>query len=204
MEKNYLIRYLLVEKNMKEKIRKIIPVAGIIVFIVAIAIVATYESKDRRGENTQGVNEYSQNKFGNENGENLTLCKMFKCQYNPNTKNYEFIHLVFGIERYFPNQEQCFDFCLNELKANIKLKNELKGLQDMMNKKEDWTLSLYRDGTTLMRLEYQDLQACQSAGNSYLTDKSIDRFDCGLNCEKSIDLMRGIMCERVCNSGGCR
>lgn len=69
---------------------------------------------------------------------------------------------------------------------------------------QDWMLSLYRSGITLLRLDYNSLEACLSAGNSYMADESADRFDCGLNCDDSIDLSQGVRCEQVCNSAGCR
>lgn len=69
---------------------------------------------------------------------------------------------------------------------------------------QDWMLSLYQSGITLLRLDYDSLEACLSAGNSYKADQSIDRFDCGLNCENSVDLSQAILCKQVCNPGGCR
>ena len=69
---------------------------------------------------------------------------------------------------------------------------------------QDWMLSLYRSGITLLRIDYDSLEACLSAGNSYMADQSADRFDCGLNCEDSIDLSQAVLCEQVCNSAGCR
>ena len=69
---------------------------------------------------------------------------------------------------------------------------------------EDWTLSLYRGGGTFLRTNHPTLDICMSAGGSHIADDSAGRFDCGLNCEDSIDLTRAIMCERVCNTGGCR
>lgn len=72
------------------------------------------------------------------------------------------------------------------------------------NEEESWTLSLYARGGTLFRLEYLSMEKCLSAGDSYIADESAERFDCGLNCEDSIDLTKAIRCERVCNSAGCR
>ena len=72
------------------------------------------------------------------------------------------------------------------------------------NQENIWTLSLYRDGITVLRLRYESVESCMSAGKSYIIDQSASRFDCGLNCEDSIDLTKGIICEKVCNVGGCR
>ncbi len=69
---------------------------------------------------------------------------------------------------------------------------------------EDWTLSLYRDGGTILRTSHTSLEMCLSAGGSYMADKTADGFDCGLNCENSTDLSRFIRCKRVCNTSGCR
>ena len=70
--------------------------------------------------------------------------------------------------------------------------------------KEDWTLSLYRDSGTILRSQKTSLEMCFSAGGSYMEDEAGDRFDCGLNCETTTDLSRSILCEKVCNAGGCR
>ncbi len=66
---------------------------------------------------------------------------------------------------------------------------------------EDWTLSLHRDGETILRISHTSLEMCLSAGGSYVADKSATGFDCGLNCEDSTDLSRFIVCKRVCNTG---
>ncbi len=69
---------------------------------------------------------------------------------------------------------------------------------------EDWTLSLYRGGGTILRTSHTSLEMCLSAGGSYMADKTADGFYCGLNCEKSTDLSRFIGCKRVCNTSRCR
>ena len=73
---------------------------------------------------------------------------------------------------------------------------------------EDWTLSLYRDDETILRVQRTSLEMCLSAGGSYMADKTADGFNCGLNCdfncENWTDLSRFIRCERVCNTSRCR
>ena len=69
---------------------------------------------------------------------------------------------------------------------------------------EEWTLSLYGGGNTIIRLEYPTKEACLSAGNSYNSNESIERFDCGLNCTKVTDLLSSPLCKQVCDIGGCR
>ena len=69
---------------------------------------------------------------------------------------------------------------------------------------EDWTLSLYRRGETILRASRTSLEMCLSAGGSHMADKTADGFYCGLNCENSTDLSRFIRCKRVCNASGCR
>jgi len=75
------------------------------------------------------------------------------------------------------------------------------GRGEMGNSPEDWTLSLYNNGITVLRLDYESKATCLSAGNSY---EKMDRFDCGLNCEDNIDLTQSVVCEEVCNNSGCR
>jgi len=70
--------------------------------------------------------------------------------------------------------------------------------------KDDWMLSIYSEGQTQLRLEYDSLEACMSSGNSFLLTKSVERFDCGLNCQKSNNLKNAVLCEEVCDSNGCR
>ena len=69
---------------------------------------------------------------------------------------------------------------------------------------EDWTLSLHRDGATILRISHTSLEMCLSAGDSYAADKTADGFYCGLNCEKSTDLSRFIRCDMVCDTSRCR
>ena len=71
-------------------------------------------------------------------------------------------------------------------------------------KTENWTLSLYSNGITTLRLNFDSRKLCMSNGINYVEKKSADRFDCGLNCEDSIDLTRGILCEQVCDKNICR
>lgn len=69
-----------------------------------------------------------------------------------------------------------------------------------------WMLSLYRGGSTILRLDYASKQSCLSAGSSYMVDKRADRFDCGYKCsiaDKS-KLDDSPICNQVCNGAGCR
>lgn len=69
-----------------------------------------------------------------------------------------------------------------------------------------WTLSLYREDSTILRIDYSSKQSCLSAGNSYIVDKSANRFDCGYKCsiaDKS-KLDDSPICKQVCNGTGCR
>lgn len=72
--------------------------------------------------------------------------------------------------------------------------------------KKQWQLSLYSEGATLMRLDYDSKESCLSAGNFYFKDGSTQykRFDCGYNCigNKS-DLSAGQLCTTVCDNYGC-
>ncbi len=95
---------------MKEKIKTILLI--LLVAALAIWIFNQIESRNEK--------------------ENLTLCKTFKCQYNPSQKLWEFIHLSLGIEKYFPTQEQCLDYCVTQLKADSYLKKELKELYKLL------------------------------------------------------------------------
>ena len=72
--------------------------------------------------------------------------------------------------------------------------------------RNQWMLSLYRSGTTIMRVDYPNKKACLSAGRSYLADKSAERFDCGYGCSSldKINLQDSPICEEVCNEAGCR
>jgi len=70
--------------------------------------------------------------------------------------------------------------------------------------KGKWTLSIYNEGETKLRLEYQSLELCMTAGNSYLIAETAERFDCGYGCEKSSDLNISILCKKVCDQEGCR
>jgi hypothetical protein len=69
-----------------------------------------------------------------------------------------------------------------------------------------WTLSLYRSDSTVMRIKYDSKDSCLSAGNSYMADKTADRFDCGYKCSGSnlSDLNNSPLCKQVCNGAGCR
>ena len=69
---------------------------------------------------------------------------------------------------------------------------------------EDWTLSLYGGGETIMRLEYPTKESCLSAGNLFSSEESIERFDCGLSCTKATSLLDSPLCKQVCDIGGCR
>ena len=69
---------------------------------------------------------------------------------------------------------------------------------------EGWTLSLHRDGETILRISHASLEMCLSAGGSYVADKTADGFYCGLNCEKMPDISRFIRCDMVCDTSGCR
>jgi len=75
-----------------------------------------------------------------------------------------------------------------------------------LSNREAWMLSGYRDGATVARFPYDTKSECLSAGNIYLTQGSLDRFDCGLNC-KDFDMGNfkdSPICEQVCDSSSCR
>ena len=78
----------------------------------------------------------------------------------------------------------------------------LKGALEKPDK--DWMLSLYHGGATVMRLDYISLESCREAGGVYLRDGTAEKFDCGLNCEDSTDLNQRILCEKVCDTIGCK
>ena len=70
-----------------------------------------------------------------------------------------------------------------------------------------WKLSLYKNGETTARYNYDSKKDCLSAGNSYEIDGGyIDRFDCGYKCSgaSDTDLKNGLICKQICNNGGCR
>lgn len=67
---------------------------------------------------------------------------------------------------------------------------------------KSWKLSLYKDGETIMRLDYKTKEDCLSAGHSY--EKTIDRFDCGYKCSDGDNLKVAPICKQVCNNSGCR
>ncbi len=67
-----------------------------------------------------------------------------------------------------------------------------------------WTLSLYGDGETKMRLSYKSQESCLSAGKAYLYDERYSRFDCGYRCDKDDNLSHAILCKQVCNPAGCK
>ena len=69
---------------------------------------------------------------------------------------------------------------------------------------EHWTLSLHRDGATILRISRSSLEICLSAGGTYVADKTADGFYCGFNCEKSPDLSRFMRCDMVCDTSRCR
>ena len=102
---------------MKEKIKKVYLILGIIILILIGIAITVWILKQI------GVEEKE---------ENLTLCKTFKCQYNPSQNLWEFVHISLGIERYFPTQEQCMDYCINQLEADAYLKKELKNLYEIL------------------------------------------------------------------------
>ena len=74
------------------------------------------------------------------------------------------------------------------------------------NQTKQWMVSLYRSDTTIMRLDYSSKEACLSAGRSYLSDKSAERFDCGYECPSfnKINLQDSPTCKEICNEAGCR
>lgn len=72
-----------------------------------------------------------------------------------------------------------------------------------------WQLSLYGDGVTLMRLDYDSEESCLSAGNSYYRGGSTQykRFDCGYKCKylgDKNDLTNGPVCSKICDNYGCK
>ncbi len=69
---------------------------------------------------------------------------------------------------------------------------------------EDWTLSLHKDGATILRISHTSLEMCLSAGGSYVVEKTADGFYCGLNCEKMPEISRFIRCDMVCDTSRCR
>ncbi|MFH2136276.1 MAG: hypothetical protein ABII19_01405 [Patescibacteria group bacterium] len=80
------------------------------------------------------------------------------------------------------------------------------GIFVLYNNYKPWMLSLYGNGSTIMRLEYSSKDACLSAGQSYITNKSAERFDCGYKCSSfdRSDLQASPLCKTVCNDSGCR
>ena len=74
---------------------------------------------------------------------------------------------------------------------------------------KSWLLSLYGDGVTLMRLDYDSKESCISAGSSYYRDGSTQykRFDCGYKCKYTgdkNDLTSGPICSTICDKYGCK
>ncbi len=70
-----------------------------------------------------------------------------------------------------------------------------------------WQLSLYGNGVTLMRLNYNSKKSCLSAGNSYYRDGSTQykRFDCGYKCDgDKNDLTASQVCSPICDNYGCK
>lgn len=72
-----------------------------------------------------------------------------------------------------------------------------------------WQLSLYGDGVTLMRIDYNSKESCLSAGNTYYKDGSTQykRFDCGYKCKYTgdkNDLTNGPTCSPICDNYGCK
>jgi LPXTG-motif cell wall-anchored protein len=76
----------------------------------------------------------------------------------------------------------------------------------LFKKQNQWILSLYRNGGTLLRIDYFSKEACLSAGRSYLADGSADRFDCGNGCSSfdGSNLTSTPVCKTICNASGCR
>jgi hypothetical protein len=74
------------------------------------------------------------------------------------------------------------------------------------NNSKPWMLSLYRDGLTIMRIDYSSKDTCLSAGRSYLADNSAERFDCGQKCSSfdKNNLQSSPVCKMICNDSGCR
>ena len=69
---------------------------------------------------------------------------------------------------------------------------------------EDWTLSLHKDGATILRISHTSLEMCLSVGGTHVADKTADGFYCGLNCEKLPEISRIIWCDMVCDTSRCR
>lgn len=72
-----------------------------------------------------------------------------------------------------------------------------------------WQLSLYGEGTTLMRIDYKSKEACLSAGNVYYRDGTTQykRFDCGYKCSYTgdkNDLNNAPICSNICDNYGCK
>jgi hypothetical protein len=80
----------------------------------------------------------------------------------------------------------------------------LGGIYYFYNQKP-WTLSLYGNGSTTLRVEYGSKESCLSAGDSYMmADKRADRFDCGYKCSNTKSLSDSPVCDQICNDAGCR
>lgn len=72
-----------------------------------------------------------------------------------------------------------------------------------------WQLSLYGDGVTLVRVNYNSKESCLSAGSSYYGDGTTQykRFDCGYKCNyvgDKNDLTNAPICKSVCDTYGCK
>jgi len=83
----------------------------------------------------------------------------------------------------------------------------LYGIYEYGNK--SWQLSLYGEGVTLVRLDYNSKEACLSAGSSYYQDGSTQykRFDCGYRCNyvgDKNDLTNSPTCSKICDAYGCK
>lgn len=76
----------------------------------------------------------------------------------------------------------------------------------MKSNSKPWTLSLYKEGSTLMRLDYPSKETCLSAGQVYKNSKTAERFDCGYKCSFTDrnDLKASPICEPICNEVGCK
>lgn len=73
-------------------------------------------------------------------------------------------------------------------------------------KSKPWTLSLYRDGITILRIDYKSKDECLFSGMTYVKENTTDRFDCGYKCSfvDRSNLSSSPICKQVCDKEGCR
>lgn len=69
-----------------------------------------------------------------------------------------------------------------------------------------WMLSLYSNGSTILRINYGSKDVCLDKGRDYISQGNADRFDCGYKCSSSDlnNLQLAPICKQVCDDAGCR